>query len=174
MRALCDLSKITITWPFGHFRRRFLLQHLFQSLHFKRILIKGYCYLRQSAFGPFERGLLFGWFFKNFPWPSLCTFSENAGFGWPCENCHNLAIRALLEPLSFRLNCLQSFHQSAFGPFKRGLLFGRFLKTFSLSPVRNFSENACFGLPCKNHHNMANRALLEQLFTPKSSPLFAL
>ena len=99
MRALCDLSKIAITWPFGHFRRRFLLQHLFQSLHFKRILIKGYCYLRQSAFGPFERRLLFGWFFKNFPWSSLCTFSENAGFRWRCKNCHNLAIRELLEAL---------------------------------------------------------------------------
>ena len=51
-------------------------------------------------FGLFKLGLLFGRFLKNFSWSPLCTFSENAGFGWPCESCHNLAIRVLLEPLS--------------------------------------------------------------------------
>ena len=29
----------------------------------------------------------------------LLSELENEGFGWPCKNCHNLAIRALLEPL---------------------------------------------------------------------------
>ena len=49
----------------------------------------------RECFGFFKRAR----FLKNFPWSSRCTFSENSGFGWPCENCHNLAIRALLEPL---------------------------------------------------------------------------
>ena len=48
---------------------------------------------RQSAVGPFQRGLLFGLFLKKFF--SSPLFSENAGFGWPWKNCHNLAIRAL-------------------------------------------------------------------------------
>ena len=56
---------------------------------------RGKCHLRQCAFGPFKRGLFLGRFLKNFPWSPLCTFSENAGFGWPCKNCNNLAIRAL-------------------------------------------------------------------------------
>ena len=37
--------------------------------------------MRQSAFRPFKRWLLFGRFLKNFPWSPLCTFSENAGLG---------------------------------------------------------------------------------------------
>ena len=56
------------------------------------------CALPICAFEPFKRRLLFRRFLKNFPWSPLCTFSENASFGWPCKNCHNLAIRARLEP----------------------------------------------------------------------------
>ena len=36
-------------------------------------------------------------FLRNFHWSPLCIFSENADFGWPCESCHNLAIRVLLD-----------------------------------------------------------------------------
>ena len=102
IRVLCDLSKIATTSPFGHFWSRCLRQNLLQSLHFNWILIRGYCLLCQSAFGPFERGLLFGRFLTNFPWSPLCTFSENAGFGWPCKNCCNLAFFwAIFEKFSF-------------------------------------------------------------------------
>ena len=100
MRVLNDLAKIAITWPFWHFRIRCLRQNVFQCLHFICVEIRGKCHLRQFAFGPFKRGLLFGGFLKNFPWSLLCTFIENASFGWPCKKCHNLAIRALLEPPS--------------------------------------------------------------------------
>ena len=105
MRVLADFAKIAITWLFGHFWSRCSRQNLLQSWRYKCILIRVECNLRQSAFGPFKRGLVFGRFLKNFPWSPLCTFSENAGFGWPCLNCHNLAIRALLEPLV----CLKIF-----------------------------------------------------------------
>ena len=100
MRVLGDFAKIAITWSFGHFWSRCSRKNLLQSWCYKCILIRVECNLRQSAFGPFKRGLVFGRFLKNFPWSPLCTFSENAGFGWPCESCHNLAIRVLLEPLS--------------------------------------------------------------------------
>ena len=76
-----DLAKIAITWPFGHFGNRCLRQNLVQSLHFKWMLITGQCHLSQCAFGPFKPGLNFWLFLKKFFWSSLCTFSENAGFG---------------------------------------------------------------------------------------------
>ena len=79
--GLGDLAKIAITWPFGHFWSRCLHQNVFQSLHFKCMLIKGECHLRESAFGPFKRGLFFGRFLKNFLWSPPCTFLENAGVG---------------------------------------------------------------------------------------------
>ena len=69
-----------------------------QSLEF-RILESLNLEIGQNAVGPFKWGLFFGRSLKNFSSSPLCTFSENAGFGWPCLNCHILAIRALLEPL---------------------------------------------------------------------------
>ena len=280
--------------------------------------------MRQSAFGPFKRALLFDRFLTNLPWSPLCTFSEKRGFGWPCENCHNLAIGALWEPLFwpkifcrlctlsayllennafcakvllglsneryFLSDCWQiclglplhffrkcgfwvtlrklpyfgatfcakffsslctlrayklednaicarvllslsregyflgyflkisigppfarfqkmrvlhdlakisitwpfvhflscflpqifsslctlsayllednAIFASAGWPFKRGILFGRFLKNFPWSPVCTFSENEGFGWPCENCHNLAIRALFEPLFAP--------
>ena len=52
------------------------------------------------SFWAFQTRATFWWFLKNFSWSPLCTFSENAGLGWPCKNCHTSAIRALLEPPS--------------------------------------------------------------------------
>ena len=109
MRLLGDLAKIAINRSFGHFYSRCLRLNLLQSLQFKCILITGKCNFRQSAFRPFKGGLLFGLFLKNFPWSPLCTFSEkNAGFGWPCLNCHNMALLALLQPL-FAPKCCPVF-----------------------------------------------------------------
>ena len=99
MRTLGELAKIAITWCFGYFCSRCLRQKHFHSLHVKCVLIRGKGHLRDTTYGFFKRGLPFGRFLKNFPWSPVCTFSENAGFGGPCKNCHNLAIRVLLEPL---------------------------------------------------------------------------
>ena len=41
MRVVGDLSKIAITWPFGHFYSRCLRQNLFHSLHYRSIQIRG-------------------------------------------------------------------------------------------------------------------------------------
>ena len=106
--------------------------------------------------GLLSEGSFLSQFFKNFPWPPLCTFLENAGFGRRLKNCHNLAFRALLE-LFLRQNLLQSLHfkciliggqcnlrQRALRPFKRGLLSGRFLKNFSLVPPLHFFRKCGF------------------------------
>ena len=151
------------------------------------MLIRVEFYLRQSAFGPFKRGLLFGRFFKNFSWSIFCTFFENAGFGWPCKNCHNLASRALLEPLFcpkiFSSLCRLSacwLEDNAIcarvllGLSNEGYFLGDFCKIFMGAPLCTFSENAGFGWPCLNCHNGAIRAILEPFFAPKFFPVFAL
>ena len=95
MRVLGDVAKIAITWAFGTFWSCFLRQIVVRSLRYKWIQFTGKWRLCQRAIGLLNRGLLFGRFLKNFSRSPLCTFSENAGFGWPCKNCNNLAIRAL-------------------------------------------------------------------------------
>ena len=64
--VLGDLAIIAITCPFGHFWSRCFRQNILQSLHFKCILIGGYCHLRQRALRPFKRELISGQFLKNF------------------------------------------------------------------------------------------------------------
>ena len=154
MRVSGNLAKFAITWPFGHFWSRFLRQNLFQSFHVKCMLIRVYCNFRQSAIGPFKQGQLFRRFLKNLPCSPLFTFSENAGVWWPCDNCNNLPIRTLLEPL---------FAPKS-SPFFFSLLF--FLCTFL--------ENAGLGWLCENCHNLVIQNVLELLFAPNSSSVFAL
>ena len=52
-----------------------------------------------ECFWAFQGKATFWAIFDKFLLVPVCTFLENAGFGWSCKNCHNLAIRALLEPV---------------------------------------------------------------------------
>ena len=61
------------------------------------------CFLR------FKEARILGRFLKHFLWSPLCTFSENAGFGWPWDNLNDLAIRAFWSRC-LRQNLLQSLH----------------------------------------------------------------
>ena len=135
MLVLNDLAKIAITWPFGHFCSRCLRKKFVQSLHVKCVLFRRQCHLRQCAFGPFKRGLLFRPFLTNFPWSPLCTFSENAGFGWHCLNCHNVAIRALLE-LPFARKSSQVFALYVHNNYR--------IMPFALECFWDFSARASF------------------------------
>ena len=108
--------------------------------------------MRQSAVGFLKGGPLFGRFLKNFPWSPLCTFSENGAFGWPCENCHNLAIRALLDPLfepkSFAVFALQVhtkqrimfFAPECFWAFQTRATFWAIFEKFPLVPPLLFFQ----------------------------------
>ena len=80
MGVLGDVAKIAITWPFGYFWSRLVRQNLVQSLHFKSILIRGKCHLRQCAFGPFQGGHLFERFFEKFPLVPRLRFFRKCGF----------------------------------------------------------------------------------------------
>ena len=141
MRVLGDFAKNEITWPLGQFWSRFCAK-IFSSLctlSAYNLEVNGIC---ASACGPFKRALFFGRFWKTTLGPPFALFLQNAVLGWPCKNWHNFVIRALLE----KLFCLKIFSSlrtlsayrldgyaicaSAFRPFKRGLLFGRFLKNF--------------------------------------------
>ena len=150
-QVLGDVAKIAITWPFGHFWRRFLRQNLLQSLHFKCIIIRRQSHLHQSAVRPFEQWLLFGGFLKNFLWSPLCTFSENASFGWRCENCHNLAIQALLDRgLRQSLLLLVCYlHQSAFVLSNGGYFLGDFWNISLNPPFALFQKMRVLGYLAK-------------------------
>ena len=76
MRVLNDLAKIPITLPFGNFWSRCLNQNILPSLHFKCVLLRGKCHLRQCAFGPFKRGLIFERFLKISLGPPFALFQK--------------------------------------------------------------------------------------------------
>ena len=139
MRVSGNLAKFAITWPFGHFWSRFLRQNLLQSFHVKCMLIRVYCNFRQSAIGPFKRGQLFRRFLKNLPCSPLFTFSENAGVWCPCDNCNNLPIRTLLEPL-FAQNLLpsSSLFSSSFALFQKMRVLGDVAKIAITWSFRTF------------------------------------
>ena len=102
---------------------------------------------------------------QNLPW-----LGHSGSFGSAfCAKIFSSLITFTAFQLEYDVICA-----SAVGPFKRGLLFRRFLKNLSWSPLFTFSENAGFGWPCDNYHNLPIRTLLELLCMPKSSPVFAL
>ena len=138
-------------------------------------------------FWAFQGRATFWAIFEKFLLVPVCTFLENAGFGWPCKNCHNLAIRALLEPVfcpiifsslcpisGYKLEDNDICARVLLAFWTEGYFLGDFLKIFLGPPFALFSENAGFGWPCENWHNLAILAVLELLFAPKSFAVFAL
>ena len=88
-----------------HIWSRSLQQNLFLSLHFKSILIKSWCHLRQAVFEAPIAGLLFWAFCLG---PPFGKISENGRFRCPCQICHNSAIQTLME-LQFAAKCCPMF-----------------------------------------------------------------
>ena len=124
--------------------------------------------------------------FEKFPLVPLCTFSENAGFGRPCQNCHNLVVRELVEALFcpkifFSLGPLSAYYLEdnaicasvLLGVSNEVYFLEDFWKIFLGPPRFFFLENAGFEWLRENCHNLAIRELLEPLFKPKCSPVFA-
>ena len=89
------LGKFVITRLYGHLWSRSLQQNVLLWLHFKCVLIRGWCNLRQGFFwSPYSRPT----FLRIFPWSLLDKISENSRFRCPWQICHNSALRALMEP----------------------------------------------------------------------------
>ena len=109
MRVLSDLAKVAITWLFRNFWSRCLLLNLVQSLQIKCILLEDNAICARVLLGLSNEGYFLGDFWKISLGPPFALFLENAGFGWPCQNFHNLAIRAVFGCF-LRQNLLQSLH----------------------------------------------------------------
>ena len=95
MADLGVLGKFVITQLYGHFWSRGLQQNVLLWLHSKRIPIRRWSNLRQ---GVFEAPIVGLPFLSIFAWSPLGKISENGRFRCPWQICHNLALRALLEP----------------------------------------------------------------------------
>ena len=101
MADLGVFAKFVITRLYGHLRSRSLHQNALLCLHFKCILIRRWCNLRQGVLEAPIVGLLF-WAF------SLGKISENGRFRCLCQICHNSALRTLTEP-QFASKCSAMF-----------------------------------------------------------------
>ena len=101
MADLGLLGKFVITRLYGHLWSRSLQQNVLLWLHFKCILIRGWCNLRQGVFEAPIVGLLLWAFCLGSP---LGKISENGRFRSPWQICHNSALRALMEP-QFAAKC---------------------------------------------------------------------
>ena len=105
MADLGVLPKFVITRLYGHLWSRSLQQNVALCLHFKCILIRRWCHLRQGVFYAPKVGLLF-WAFSL--GPPFGKISENGRFRCPCQICHNSAIPTLMEP-QFAAKCCSMF-----------------------------------------------------------------
>ena len=105
MADLGVFAKVIITWLYGHLRSRRLHQNALLCLHFKCILIRRWCNLRQGVFEAPIVGLLF-WAFSL--GPPLAKSQKMADLGVFCQICHNSALRTLTEP-QFASKCCAMF-----------------------------------------------------------------
>ena len=86
MLDLDVFAKFVIARLYGHFWSRGLQQIVVLWFHFKWILIRRWCGLRQGVF--------IAYFFEEIP---LVTPFQNLRPECPCQICHSSALRALLE-----------------------------------------------------------------------------
>ena len=105
MADLGVFAKFVITRLYGHLRSCSLHQNALLCLHFKGILMRRWCNLRQGVFEAPIVGLLF-WAFSL--GPPLAKISENGRFRCLCQICHNSAPRTLKE-LQFASKCSAMF-----------------------------------------------------------------
>ena len=94
MADLGLLGKFVITRLHGHLWRRSLQQNVPLWLHFKSILIRRWCDLRQGVFQARIVGLLFSAFSLGSTFGKIL---ENGRSRSPWQICHNSAPRALME-----------------------------------------------------------------------------
>ena len=99
------LAKFVITRLCGHLWSRSLQQNVVLCLHFKCILIRTWCHLRQGVFEAPIVGLLIWAFCLG---PPLAKCQKMADLGFPCQICHNSALRTLMEP-QFAAKCCAMF-----------------------------------------------------------------
>ena len=179
MADLGVLAKFVLTRLCGHLWSRSLQQNVVLCLHFKCILIRRWCHLRQGVFEAPIVGLLFWAFCLG---PPLAKCQKMADLG-PCQICHNSALRTLMEP-QFAAKCCAMFALQVHTnwemiPFAPGCFWSPYsrptlLSILAWSPLGKISENGRFRCPCQICHNSALRTLMEPQFAEKCFAMFAL
>ena len=155
-------------------------QNVFLSLHFKSILIRRWCHLRQPVFEAPIVGLLFWAFCLG---PPLEKSQKMADLGvlakfvitrlyrhlWSCSLQQNVVLCLHFKCILIKRWC--HLHQAVFEANIVGLLFWAFCLG---SPLGKISENGRFKCPCQICHNSAIQTLMELQFAAKCCPMFAL
>ena len=180
MADLGVLAKFVITRLYEHLWSRRLTQNVVLCFHFKCILIRRWCHLRQGVFEARIVGLLLKAFFLD---PPLAKSQKMADLGVLAKFVitrlyGHLRSRSLTQNvvlfLHFECTLVRRWchlRQCVFEPPIVGLL----LKGFSLGPPLAKSQKmAEFRCPCQICHNSAIRTLMEPQFETKCCPMFAL
>ena len=180
MADLGLLGKFVITRLYGHLWRRSLQQNVPLWLHFKCILIRRWCYLRQGAFKAGIVGLLF-WAFSL--GPTMAKSQKMADLGllgkFVITRLYvHLWRRSLQQsvPLWLHFKCMlvRRWYHLRQGVFEARIVGILFLSIFPWSPLGKISENGRFRSPWQICHNSALRALMEAQFAAKCSSMIAL
>ena len=180
MADLGVFAKFVITRLYGHLWSRSLQQNVLLCLHFKCILIRRWCHLRQGVFEAPIVGLLF-WAFSL--GPPLAKSQKMADLGvlakfvitrlyghlWSRSLQQNVLLCLHFKCILIRRWC--HFRQDVFEAPIVGLLF---LSIFPWSPLYKISENGRLRSHCQICHNSAIRTLMEPQFAAKCPPMFAL
>ena len=180
MADLGLLGKFVITRLYGHLWRCGLQQNVPLWLHFKCMLSKRWCDMREGAFEAHIIGLLF-WAFSL--GPHLAKSQKMADLGllgkfvitrlyghlWRRSLQQNVALWLHFKCIQIRRWC--NFRQGVFeSPYNRRT----FLTIFPWSPLGKISENGRFWSLWQICHNSALRALIEAQFAAKCSSITAL
>ena len=155
-------------------------QNVLLCLHFKCILIRRWCDLRQGVFEAPIVGLLFWPFCLG---PPLAKSQKMVDLGVFAKFVITLLYGHLwsrglqqnvLLCLHFKCILIRRWCDFAAGCFLSPHSRPTFLAILPWSPLGKISENGRFRCLCQICHNSALRTLMEPRFAAKCSPLFAL
>ena len=180
MADLGLLGKFVITRLYGHLGRRNFKRNVPLWLHFKCMLIRRWCDLRQGVFEARVVGLLFWAFFLA---PPLAKSQKMADLGllgkFVITRLYGHLWRRSLQqkvPLWLHFKCIL---RGRWCHLRQGCFWSphirpTFFSIFRWSPLGEISENGRFRSPWQICHNSALRALMEAQFAAKSSSMIAL
>ena len=180
MVDLGAFAKFVITRLYGHLRSRSLHQNALLCLHFKCILIRRWCNLRQGVFEAPIVGLLFWAFSLGAPLAKSQKMADLGVFAkFVITRLYgNLRSRRLhqnaLLCLDFKRILIRRWCNLRQGVFEAPIVGLPFLIIFRWSPLGKISENGRFRCLCQICHNSALRTLTEPQFASKCSAMFAL
>ena len=173
-QKMCDegvLDKLDIAQLYGHFWNRGLQQNVVLCLHFKCILIRRWCHLRQGVFVAL--------FLEEFPLVATWRNFRKCAMRVSLPNLFSLGFTGTLGAApSSKMLCyvctLSAFYIRDDGICARVFLWRSFWRSFPWSQLCRISENARWGCPCQICFSSGLRAIWEPRFAAKCCAMFAL